>query len=251
MLLTQIYHKLLHFIDSIFYDNRSINLFLLLVFAIYHLPNRKGNSQFMGLSALYFEIEYKTKHTKILLNDIAKAILEKRRKLAPLILGGIITSLSLLSIFLYSSGLEVIALAAFGLLLTYYGLQEYTVLHIEYSNSSLLIWLPGKASLTSVRPFVAMLEYYLNKQHFPILFARCSSTIDSRMVHHEITPQAAKATIMYRFAPGQANDYQTVAVNPLFLDTPLDIYGEGPIIGTGDFLINKEALVENNTVSYS
>ena len=251
MLLTQIYHKLLHFIGSISYDSRSIDLFLLPVFAIYHLPNRKGNSQFMGLSALYFELEYKAKHTKIPLNDIAKAILEKRRKLAPLVLGGVITSLSLLSIFLYSSGLEVIALAAFGLLLTYYGLQEYTVLHIEYSNTSLLIWLPGKATLTSIRPFVALLEYHVNKQHFPILFARYSSANDSRMVHHENAPQAAKSAIMYRFAPGQATDYQTIPVNPVFLDSPLNIYGDGPIIGTGDFLINKEALVENNTVNYS
>jgi hypothetical protein len=71
------------------------------------------------------------------------------------------------------------------------------------------------------------------------------------MVHHETTPQAAKTTIMYRFAPGQVVDHQTIAVNPELLDTPLNIYGEGPIIGTGDFLINKEALVENNTVSYS
>ena len=221
------------------------------MFAIYHLPNRKGNSQLLGLSTLYFEVQFRNKHTKIPLNDIAKAILEKRRKLAPLVLGGVITSLSLLSIFLYSSSLEMVAIVAFGLLLTYYGTQEHTVLHIEYANNSLLLWLPGKASLTSVRPFVAMLEYYINKQHFPILFARCSTNVDTRMVHYENIPQAAKADIMYRFAPGQVSDYQTLAVNPVFLDAPINIYGEGPIIATGDFLINKEALVENNSISYS
>ena len=221
------------------------------MFAIYHLPNRKGNSQLLGLSTLYLEVEFKNKHAKIPLNDIAKVILEKRRKLAPLVLGGVITSLSLLSIMLYSSSLEVVALAAFGLLLTYYGMQERPVLHIEYTTNTLLLWLPGKATLTSVRPFIALLEYYVHKQHFPILYARCSSNINTRIVHHENKPQEAKAAIMYRFAPGQATTNQTIAVNPVLLDSPLNIYGEGPIIATGDFLINEEALVENNTVSYS
>jgi hypothetical protein len=205
----------------------------------------------MGLSPLYFEAQYKTKHNKIPLAEIAKTILEKRRKLAPLVLGGLITSLSLLSIILFSSSLEVVALAVFGLLLTYYGMQEYTVLHIEHSNNTLLIWLPLKVTVESVRPFVAMIEYYISRQQFPILYARCENTIDTRMVHYENSPQAATSPILYRFSPGQSTHRQTVAVNPIFLDTPLNIYAEGPVIAQGDFLINKEALVEGNTISYS
>jgi len=205
----------------------------------------------MGLSTLYFEVEYKKKHTKIPLNDIAKAIIEKRRKLAPLVLGGVITSLSLLSIMLYSSSLEVVGLAAFGLLLTYYGLQEHTILLIEHTNTSTLIWLPLRVSMTSVRPFIAMLEYYVSKQHFPVLFARNSSNLDDRMVHHEDKPQPSKDSILYRFSPSQTTDHQTVAINPVLLDAPIDIYGEGPIIATGDFLINRDALIERNTISYS
>lgn len=224
---------------------------MLLVFAIYNLPNRKGNSQFMGLSALYFEAQRKTKHTKIPLDDIAKAILEKRRKLAPLILGGVITSLSLLSIILYSSRLEVVALVAFGLLLTYYGMQEHPVLHLEYSNSSLLIWLPLRTTITSVRPFVAMLEYYISKRRFPVLFARSDSNIETRMVHYENKPQATNSPIFYRFAPGKEFNNPSVAVNPVMLDSPIQIYGEGPIVAEGEFLINQEALVENDTISYS
>lgn len=221
------------------------------MFAIYNLPNRKGNSQFLGLSTLYFEARYKSKHTKIPLDEIAKAIIEKRRKLAPLILGGLITSLSLLSIFLYSSSLEVVGLAAFGLLLTYYGMQEYTVLQIEYSSDSLLIWLPLKVTVASIRPFVAILEYYISKRHFPVLFARCESDIASRMVHYENMPQVAKTPLLYRFAPNESVDNPSVAVNPILLDSPLNIYGDGPIIAEGEFLINQAALIENNTVSYS
>ena len=205
----------------------------------------------MGLSSLYFEAQYKSRHYKIPLAEIAKTILEKRRKLAPLILGGLITSLSLLSIILYSSSLEVVALAAFGLLLTYYGMQEYSVLHIEYSNNTLLIWLPLKVTVENVRPFVAMIEYYISRQQFPILYARSGNNSEGRMVHYENVPQASTSPILYRFSPGETTNRQTVAVNPVFLDAPLQIYAEGPIIGTGDFLINKEAIIEDNSVNYS
>ena len=224
---------------------------MLLVFAIYNLPNRKGNSQFMGLSALYFEAQYKSKHSKIVLDDIAKAILEKIRKLAPLILGGVINSLSLLSIILYSSRLEVVALAAFGLLLTYYGMQEHPVLHLEFSNSTLLIWLPLKTTVTSVRPFVAMLEYYISKRRFPILFARSDIKAGTRLIHYENKPQATNSSIFYRFGPSQDPNNPSVAVNPVLLDSPLQIYGEGPIIAQGEFLINQGALIENDAISYS
>ena len=221
------------------------------VFAIYHLPNRKGNSQFLGLSTLYFEVEFKKTKAKIPLNDIAKAIIEKRRKLAPLVLGGVITSLSLLSILLYSSSLEVVGLAAIGLLLTYYGLQEHTVLLIEHSNNTMLIWLPLRISMISVRPFIALLEYYISRQQFPVLYARNSTNLDNRLVHFENKPQPSKGSILYRFGASQTSEHQTVVINPILLDAPIDIYGESPIIATGDFLINKEAVIEENSISYS
>ncbi len=204
----------------------------------------------MGLSTLYFELQYKSRSTKIQLNELSKVVLEKRRKLAPLVLGGLITSLSLLSIFLYSASLEVAGLAAFGLLLTYYGFQEHTVLHIEYSNNSLLVWLPLRSTLNSVRPFVAMLEYYIIKQHFPILFARTDNT-GARMVHFENIAQTAQTTIFYRFGAGQASDNKTLAVNPILLDMPLNFNGEEHIIARGEYLINQAALIENDSISYS
>jgi hypothetical protein len=221
------------------------------MFAIYNLPKRKGNSQFIGLSTIYFEYIYKNKRNKILLDDIAKVVLEKRRKLAPLVVGGLITSLSLLSILLYSSSLEVVGLAFFGILLTYYGLQEYTVLNIEFSNNSLLLWLPLKVSVASIRPFVAILEYYISRQYFPMLTARLENNIEGRIIHHETSPQASKTRILYRFATNQPLNDQLIQVNPVLLDSPLSFFADGPFVANSDFLINSNAVVENNTVSYT
>jgi hypothetical protein len=224
---------------------------LLPMFAIYNIPKRKGNSEFLGLSTLYFESLYKKKGNKILLDDIAKVVLEKRRKLGPLVVGGVITSLSLLSVLLYSSSLEVVALAFFGLLLTYYGLQEYTVLNIEFSNSSLLLWLPLKVSVANIRPFVAILEYYISRRHFPMLTARLENNVTGRIIHYEKSPQPSKTSILYRFATAKLSNDQIILVNPVLLDSPISFFTDGPFIAKSEYLINSNAIVENNTVSYS
>ena len=221
------------------------------VFAIYQLPKRRKLAQFVGLSALYFEGRYRNNNFKIPLHEVAKVILEKRRKLAPLVIGGIITSLSLLSILLFSSSLEVVGLAAFGLLLTYYGVEEYVVMHIEHANTTTLIWLPKKVAIASIRPFVALLEFYLSRQYFPVIFASSTRNITPQLIHYESTSVAAHSSIIYSFRNDQISHSQPIAVNPALLDAPIIIDGANNIIGKSDYLINQRALVEQNTASYS
>ncbi len=219
------------------------------MFALYHLPGKKVDPQFIGLDRLNLTVEYKKTKAKIPLHDISKIILEKRRKLAPLVTGGLITSLSMLSILLYSSGLEIVGLAAAGLLLTYYGMQEYVVIHLEHSNHTTLVWLPVKVSLESIRPLIAMVEYYINKQYFPVLFA--SAANNARLVHDEAQPVAASKPIYFRFRNLQNPGIQQVAVNPSLLDSAIDIGANEDIIGTGKNLVNRSALLADNPISYS
>jgi len=226
-------------------------ILLLPVFAIYNLPARRGNQDFIGLSGLYFHSLIKKKVLKIPVNEISKVLIERRRKLAPLVAGGIITSLGMLSIMLYSSSLEVVGLVAGGLLLTYYGMQEYVVIHLEHTSQSDLIWLPFRVSLESIRPLIGILEYYTTKQQFPVLYAMSSSKSNSEIIHYG--DQAVKSTdaILFSFANHQSHGIQTIAIAPELLDAPIIIYGEDKFIGQGENLINQSALIENNTISYS
>ena len=232
----------------------SINqliILLLPVFAIYNLSERRGNHEYIGLSSLYFKSQIKKKVLKIPISEISKAIIERRRKLAPLIAGGIITSLALLSILLYSSSLEVVALVAGGLLLTYYGMQEYIVIHLEHTSQSDLIWLPHRVTLESVRPLIGILEYYINKQQFPIMYAMNSNSINTQFVHYEDHPVSSTHTILFSFANHLSQEDQAIAIAPELLDSPIIINGEARIIGEGENLINQSALIENNTINYS
>jgi hypothetical protein len=221
------------------------------VFAIYHLPGRKSNPQYLGLTDLFFKIKFKGKDIKIPLVELRKIVLEKRRKLAPLIIGGIITSLSMLSIILFSSGLEVVSLVGVGLLLTYYGMQEYVVIQTEYSNHKELTWLPLRVDLASVRPFIALIEFYISRQIFPTLYASRANNIGSRIIHNEAKPVLTDDIIYYRFRFIQSEGIQTVAVNPTLLDAPISIEGENNTIGQSEYLVNSRAVVEAPTVSYS
>jgi len=218
------------------------------VIAIYNLPDRRGNQRFVGLSNLFFHAHIKGEEIKIPIDEIAKVVLEKRKKLAPLIAGGIITSLGLLSMFLYSSGLEVVGLVAGGLLLTYYGWQEYLVLHIEHTSNTKLIWLPQKVLLSSIRPLIAMLEYYISKQHFPYL-AIFGSNSGQTLTHFESHPVLTSSPLQVTFSNKQIIDNQLLIVNPALLDAPIEIYTEGKLIGKSNYLINNDAVINNSATS--
>lgn len=216
---------------------------------IYNLPKRRGKQRFVGLSNSFFHARLKGEEIKIPIDEIARVILEKRKKLAPLIIGGIITSLGLLSMLLYSSRLEIVGLVAGGILLTYYGWQEYLVLHIEYASNTKLIWFPNSVSLSAIRPLIAMLEYYVSKTKYPFLTA-LSTESGQRLIHFENQPVSTSSLIFFTFFGARVIDNQEVVVNPALLDAPIEIYGEEKVIGKSRFLINNEAVVgENSSVN--
>lgn len=218
------------------------------MFALFKLPDKKGSAQFLGLSSLYFKVQYGKNQYEIPLEELNRIILEKRRKLAPLILGGIITSLSLLSMFLFSSGLEVIAMIALGLLLTYFGFQEYVVIHIENSSNTRLIWFPMKVQLEKVRPFIALIEFYISKQYFPAIFVLKPSS-NNRVIHYEDKPVKSDIPVYFTFRNLQDSKNAPVLVNPLLLDMPIIIDGENQIIGSSNYLVNQSALIPNDQIS--
>ena len=106
-----------------------IAILLRSMFAQFTVKSKGKKKKSLGLSALYFTINMGKAYHKINLEELQKIVIEKRKKLAPLIAGGIITSLSLLSMVLYSSSFEIIGLIAFGLLLIYIGIMETCALN--------------------------------------------------------------------------------------------------------------------------
>lgn len=219
------------------------------MFAQYTIHARGKEPKLLALSALFFEIKLGKKQLKIQLEDLSQILIEKRRKLAPLVTGGVITSLSLLSLLLYSPSLELVGLIAFGLLLTYFGMMEYTVLRLDYANTSELVWLPVAVKLEAVRPFVAILEFYISRRRFPILYASPVARADSQMVHYESAPVKASGSIIYQFGKSPDNTIPQVPINPALLDHVLEIEGQGKVIAESEFLINQPAVIDSNSIN--
>ena len=221
------------------------------MFAQYTVKTRSKQAKYLGLSALYFEIKLGKVQHKIELETLSKVLLEKRKKLAPLIAGGIITSLSLLSIILYGSTMEMVGLITFGLLLSYYGITEYTVIRLEYASTNELIWLPVSVNLESFRPFAAFLEFYISRKRFPVLYASPVVGEDNRLIHYETSSVKSSGTIIYQFGKSLDNAIPHVAVNPALLDHTIEIDGQGKVIDEGDHLINHSAVVDYNSINLS
>jgi len=221
------------------------------MFAQFTVKAKSKNNQSLGLSALYFTIDLGKVQRKVELEELHKIVIEKRKKLAPLIAGGIITSLSLLSMVLYSSSFEIIGLIAFGLLLIYVGIIEYTVLRLEYANTNELVWLPLSVSLEAIRPFIAIVEFYLGKRQFPVLFATPVAAEDHNLIHYESSPVPSHGTIIYQFGESSAQTIPQVPVNPALLDHTIEIEGQGKVIGEGHYLINHQAIVDITPINLS
>jgi len=220
------------------------------MFVKYILSSKTNYTRYLGLSTLVLELHFgKKKEKKIQLEELNKILIEKRRKLAPLLIGGIITSLSLLSIVLFTATFGLIGLIAFGLLLTYFGMTEYTVIRLEYSSNNELLWLPASVKLESVRPFIAILEYYINKKQFPVLYASPVSPEDQNLVHYESNPVKSQGTIIYQFGKMTSGSILQVPVNPVLLDHCLEIEGQGKVIAEDHFLVNQGAVITEHSVN--
>lgn len=224
----------------------SLNLFLSPMFATYHFHKSSNKPQFLGISSFYLDVQLGKMNLHLSLAELAKVVIEKRRKLAPLITGGVITSLSLLSVFLYSPRMEIVLLIGFGLLLTYFGLIEHTVIHIEHGNNTFLVWVPLRDKFEDVRPFVAILEYYVGRKQFPILYASPVNTDIASIIHHAEAPVKSTKTIIYQFGKDPFGKIPQVAVNPVLLDTPIAIQPTGKVISESNYLINSSAVINYN-----
>jgi len=168
------------------------------MFALCQISRKAGHESYLGLSGLYFSARIKGRQLKIPLNELVQVSLEKRRKLA--------------SMLVYIASLEVFAIAGAGLLLTYYGMQEYPVLRLEHGNQPTVIWLPGSMTIAAV--------------------------------------VMGNNRILFTFAPLQNTGYQSIAVNPELLDSPVIIAPEGKVIGYSRHLINHDAVLPSNSLSF-
>lgn len=179
------------------------------------------------------------------LNSVTGMSVERKKKLMPLISGGILASLALLAILLFGASMNITVLVAAGMLLFYFGLYEYPVLHLTTTQTEQKIWLPHSQPITNVRPFVGLIEYYAKHKHFPVLYTSVEiQALNDSLTEGGIDSLPDDRVLEFTFFAAPDSHHTSLGIDITKISNPIVIKGDGKIIGTTTYKINKEAIID-------
>lgn len=197
----------------------------------------------MGLSPTHLTVKLGKKQQVFDLQTIRSFSLDRKKKLIPLIVGGIISSLSLLAMVLQLVSFNLIALLCAGLLLFYYGFTEYVVISISTDNSEASYWLNHKQKATDIRPLAGFVEYFVKFKQFPPIYTSIQPNNLSQYVHRERSPVKNPGALHFQFFPHNSVESVNIKVDPTKLDSPIHFKSSENQIGTSEFKINEGAII--------
>lgn len=213
------------------------------MFAIYTLYKKGSNHHYLGVSTTHLIINQRDKRHIYDLQSLQSVTIDKKKKLIPLITGGIISSLSLLEMVLDIVSFDMIALLSAGLLLLYYGFTEYVVIHVVTGNTEVKFWLNHKHRLQQVRPFIGIVEFFAHHKRFPPLYVNVPYHAVTSHIHNQQGPVESKIKLFYRLFSKTTPSISAIIVDPVRLDAPIHFKSEDNQIAWGDHLINQSAII--------
>jgi hypothetical protein len=214
------------------------------MFAVYTLFKNGSNHHYLGLTPSHLIVKQRNKKRIYDLQSLRGATVDKKRKLIPLISGGIISSLSLLAMVLQMITFETIALLSGGLLLFYYGFTEYVVIHLTTDNSEVKFWLAHKHSLKQVRPFVGIIEFFARHKRFPPLYLHVPYHAIARHIHNQQNPVTSAVRLSYQLFANTSPSIAAIVIDPIKLDAPIHFASADDHLAWGDHLVNHAAVIE-------
>ena len=213
------------------------------MFAIYTVASKGSNPKFIGLSPTHLTVNLTKIQKKYDLRTISQFNLDRKKKLIPLISGGIIASLSLLAMVLHLVSFNLIAVLCLGLLLFYYGFTEYVVITVVTDNAQDSFWLSPKQQITDIRPLSGFLEYFVKFKRFPALYVPVIAHSVPGFIHSESHPQKSTSALYFQFFEAPDQSLSNIKVDPTLLDSPIHIKSSESQIGFSEYKINYAAVI--------
>ena len=213
------------------------------VFAIYTLSKKGSNHQYLGISTTHLIIKQRNNRYVYDLASIQNLNVDQKKKLIPLIGGGIISSLSLLAMVLDMITFDTIALLCAGLLTFYYGFTEYVVIHVNAAQVDRKFWLKSKHKITDLRPIINMITYFLANQHFPSLYVHVPHNAVPQYIHSGNVPIASREELHYSLFSKISKSVSAIIIDPAKLDQPIFFNSGSDHIAVGHHKINQSAII--------
>jgi len=207
------------------------------------------SANFLRCDAESIEINADGKTIKIPFSYLVSIHFNSKKKLAPLIIGVVLTSLALVNILLEGANLSMIGFLSLGLLILYVGLTDYWVIRIEQFNESTpqsfgAVWISKNKCPKFSKTFVNIIDFKISKGFFPPLYAIANGINLNNFINN--TPQIALLAqpLKYYLTPPSLTQGQIlIKIDVSNLNSVLEVVVDEAYWAIGKYKINEEALI--------
>ncbi len=203
-----------------------------------------SSEDFLNISHHSFEINSEKKESSFPFSSLVSVKLALKKKLAPLIIGAIITSLALVNILLEGAELSMIGLVSAGLLVLYFGLSDYWVITIEQFKESKSIWIAKNRCAQFPKTLINIIEYKISKGFFPPFYASVERSKFENVITGEYPiKELTEPICFFLIPPKKEAKCLLLKVDLSKITSTLTYVVNKDYLATSKYQINKEALL--------
>jgi len=205
--------------------------------------NNEHDSLKIGLDTLYLQNNKRLYHYQF--SEIVTVNLLTKKKLGPLVIGAILSSLAMVNILLEGAALYKIGLLSIGLLILYFGLTEYWVIQVVHPTETTQLWINKNKTPSFPEVILSVVHFRITQGVFPVLYC---SVPKSQMVNYieernELNPE--NANVYYSLLPPKKElDHVKIKVDITKLSMPIKFIQKSNFLAEGLHKINKSALLD-------
>ncbi len=202
------------------------------------------SADFLMVSSDAVLISTKGKNIQVLFSNLVSFQVNTKKKLAPLIIGAVVTSLALVNILIKGSELSMIGVLCAGLLISYVGQSDYWVIKVERYDSSFSLWISKNKCPHFPIPLVNIVNFKITKGVFPPFYAHIKKERTTQIFSKALETEIINTPIHYYLLPPKPTpNYVLVKIDIAKLTKPLEFVIDKPYLALGGYKINNDAII--------
>lgn len=199
----------------------------------------------LKLGTEYLYIRNNKRFYQFSFSEIISAELLSKKKLAPLVSGAIISSLATINILLEGSSLYMVAILFAGLLVLYFGLNDYWVIKIVTPKDSTLLWISKNKTPKFPEVIWNIIHYRVKQGDFPPFYCQLDKSKLEDYIEEKNEANPGLISIYYALLPPKALKGNIILkIDPTQLTKPITFEIQSGYIASGKHKINSSALLD-------
>lgn len=204
-----------------------------------------NSTDYLLLNSQEIELKVGSKVSNILFSNLISIRLNTKKKLAPLIIGAVATSLALVNILIEGAGLSMMGLLSIGLLVLYFGTSDYWVFSIELYSKSYAVWVSKNKCPQIPFTLINIIDFKVSKGFFPPFYAFIKKEDINDVITNSDTVDKVIEPIKYYLIPPKNNpELVMLKIDITKISNQIVFVLDQVHLAEGKHQINKAALMD-------